>query len=53
MSMGDKGVPIRIKPQTRARLHRIKHVGQTLDGIITELIDLWEAQKRPKHKRKA
>ena len=35
-------VPIRVRPETRARLHLVKNPGQTLDGIITQLLDLWE-----------
>ena len=40
-----KPVNIRIKKETRDRLHSIKNPGQTLDGIITQLIDLWEKLK--------
>jgi hypothetical protein len=40
-----KSVPIRVRKETRDRLHSIKNPGQTLDGIITQLIDLWERQK--------
>ena len=36
---------IRVRKETRDRLHSRKHPGQTLDGIITEMIDLWERQK--------
>jgi len=42
-----KAVLIRIRRETRDRLHKVKHPGQTLDGIITELIDLWEREKKP------
>jgi len=38
-------VLIRVKKETRDRLHSIKNPGQTLDGIITQLIDLWEREK--------
>jgi len=40
-----KSVPIRIRKETRDRLHCTKNPGQTLDGIITQLIDLWEREK--------
>jgi len=39
-------VLIRVKKETRERLHSVKNPGQTLDGIITQLIDLWEKQKK-------
>ena len=38
--------------ETRDRLHSTKHPGQTLDGIITQLIDLWERQKTGGRSRK-
>ena len=38
-------VPIRVRPETRGRLHLVKNPGQTLDGIITQMIDLWEKVK--------
>ena len=41
-----KTVPIRVRPETRDRLHSVKNPGQTLDGIITQLIDLWEKVKK-------
>jgi len=41
-----KAVSIRVRKGTRDGLHSIKHRGQTLDGIIGELIDLWERQKQ-------
>jgi len=39
-------VLIRVRKETRDRLHSVKNPGQTLDGIITQLIDLWEEQKK-------
>jgi len=39
-------VPIRVRKETRDRLHVVKNPGQTLDGIITQMIDLWEKQKK-------
>ena len=41
-----KTVPIRVRKETRDRLHSVKNPGQTLDGIITQLIDLWEKVKK-------
>ncbi len=41
-----KAVSIRVSKETRDRLHRVKNPGQTLDGIITQLIDLWEKVKK-------
>jgi len=40
-----KTVAIRVRKGTRARLHSVKNPGQTLDGIITQMIDLWEREK--------
>ena len=40
-----KAVLIRVRRETRDRLHSVKNPGQTLDGIITQLIDLWEQEK--------
>jgi len=37
-----KPVVIRIRKETRDRLHSVKNPGQSLDGIVTQLIDLWE-----------
>lgn len=41
-----KPVTIRVRKETRDRLHAVKNPGQTLDGIITQLIDLWEKVKK-------
>jgi len=38
-------VLIRVSKETRDRLHSVKNPGQTLDGIITQLIDLWVGEK--------
>ncbi|GAI66790.1 unnamed protein product [marine sediment metagenome] len=40
-----KTVPIKVRRETRDRLHAVKNPGQTLDGIITQMIDLWEKVK--------
>jgi len=39
-------VVIRVRKETRDRLYSTKNPGQTLDGIITQLIDLWEREKK-------
>ncbi|MBA7470435.1 hypothetical protein ES707_05721 [subsurface metagenome] len=39
-------VLIRVRKETREKLHSTKNPGQTLDGIITQMIDLWEKQKK-------
>ena len=39
-------VTIRVTKETRDRLHTVKNPGQTLDGIITQLVDLWEKAKK-------
>ena len=41
-----KTVIISVKKETREKLHAVKNPGQTLDGIIIQLIDLWEEQKK-------
>ena len=41
----EKTVSIRLRKVTRDRLHSIKNPGQTLDGIITQLIDSWKKVK--------
>lgn len=41
-----KAVVIRVRKETRDRLHAVKNPGQSLDGIITQMIDLWEKQKK-------
>ena len=41
-----KAVSIRVNKETRDRLHAVKNPGQTLDGIITQLITLWEKVKK-------
>ena len=44
-SASEPSKTIRLKPSTLARLNRIKHSGQSYDGIITEVLDFYE-QKR-------
>ena len=38
----NQGKPIRLKAVTIAKLDKIKHKGQSYDGIITELIEYFE-----------
>jgi hypothetical protein len=45
-----KAVLIRVKKETRDKLHSIKNPGQSLDGIITQMIDLWRKVKKEEHK---
>ncbi len=46
--MHKETVLIRIKKETRDNLHSVKAPGQTLDGIITQLIELWKEVKGTK-----
>jgi len=39
-------VLIRVRRETREKLHAMKYPGQTLDGFITLLIELWEKAKK-------
>ena len=41
-----KAVMIRVRRETRDRLHEVKAPGQTLDGIITQMLDLWQWIKK-------
>ena len=41
-----KSVSVRLRKEPRDRLHSNKNSRETLDGIITQMIDLWERQKR-------
>lgn len=43
-------VTIRVTKETRDRLHAIKNPGQTLDGIITQLVDLQETEEEKRVK---
>ena len=47
-----KSVIIRIRKETRDKLNDMKYPGQTLDGFITHLLDLWERQKLESTKSK-
>ena len=37
-----KGKPIKLRAATVARLDKLKHKGQSYDGIVAELIDHFE-----------
>lgn len=41
-----KTVLIRIRKETRDRLHKVKYPGQTLDGVVTQMMDLWIREKK-------
>ena len=40
-----KGKTIKLRPATAERLDKLKHKGQSWDGIISELIDYYEEGK--------
>jgi len=40
-----KGKTIKLRPLTVERLDKLKHRGQSWDGIIAELIDHYEKEK--------
>ena len=40
-----KGKTIKLRPATAERLDKLKHKGQSYDGIITELIDHHEKKE--------
>jgi len=46
--MHKETVLIRIRKETRDKLDSVKAPGQTLDGIITQLIELWKEVKGKK-----
>jgi hypothetical protein len=41
----NQGKPIKLKAVTITRLDKLKHKGQSYDGIITELIDHYEKKE--------
>jgi len=40
-----KGKPVKLKAVTIEKLDKLKHKGQSYDGIITEIIDHYEKEK--------
>jgi hypothetical protein len=46
-----KTVLIRVEKETREKLHAIKNPGQTLNGILIQMIALWNARQRKKKER--
>jgi hypothetical protein len=40
-----KGKPIKLRASTVARLDKLKHKGQSYDGIVAELIDHYEKKE--------
>ncbi len=43
--MEQKGKTIKLRPVTAERLDKLKHKGQSWDGIIAELIDHFEKKE--------
>ena len=41
-----KGKPIKLRAVTVERLDKVKHKGQSYDGIVTELMDYFEKKRR-------
>lgn len=37
---------IRIRKETKERLDKLRHIGQSYDGVITELLDSLQAKNR-------
>jgi len=40
------GKPIKLRAATVARLDKLKHKGQSYDGIVAELIDYFEVKEK-------
>ena len=43
-----KGKTIKLRPVTAERLDKLKHKGQSYDGIISEIIDNFEKKEEGK-----
>ncbi len=43
---------IGLKRETKERLDRNKHPGQSYDGFVCQLVDSWEKMKRGEHSEK-
>jgi len=43
---GQQGKTIRVGAATLDRLDKLRHKGQSYDGIITELLDLYESDAK-------
>ncbi|MFC1966118.1 BfmA/BtgA family mobilization protein [Chloroflexota bacterium] len=43
--MSQKGKTIRLKSKTVEKLDKLKHQGQSYDGIIAEIIDFYTAEQ--------
>lgn len=39
-----QGKPIKLRAGTIVRLDKLKHQGQSYDGVVTELIDFYDAK---------
>lgn len=55
MVTNDKGkrTSIAISDQTKRRLDEIKHTGQSYDGLIQELVELWKKGHPKKEDRQS
>lgn len=40
------GITVRIRRETKARLDKIRHPGQSYDGLFEELLDVWDENIR-------
>lgn len=38
----NKGITVKLRINTYKRIQNLKHIGQSNDGFITELLDLYE-----------
>lgn len=47
---GQPGKTIRVRATTLDRLNKLRHKGQSYDGLITELLDLHESDAIKDHK---
>ena len=45
-----QGKTIRVGAETSDRLDKIRHKGQSYDGVITELLDLYESETIKDHR---
>ena len=43
-SSGSQGRTVKLRADTLARINRLKHRGQSYDGVINELLDLHDSK---------
>ena len=43
---GENRVSLSISRETKAMLDSVKHMGQSYNGLLQELVTLWKKQKR-------